>query len=231
MKSSIQIQKDVMDELKWEPSLSASEIGVAVKNGVVTLSGQVDAYYKKLIAEKAAKRVAGVKAVAEEIQVGISPGYHKTDTEIADAIVTALKWHAAVEEEKIKIKVEDGIVRLEGEVEWEYQRTNAQSTIENLTGVRSVINLISVKPRIKAADIEQKIQSAFIRSANIDSKKVHVEVSGGKVILRGKVRSFAEKEDAERSAWAAPGVKSVESFLEMEVPEYEFTTDTAVRVG
>jgi osmotically-inducible protein OsmY len=222
MKSSIQIQKDVMDELKWEPSLSASEIGVAVKNGVVTLSGQVDAYYKKLIAEKAAKRVAGVKAVAEEIQVGISPGYHKTDTEIADAIVTALKWHAAVEEEKIKIKVEDGIVRLEGEVEWEYQRTNAQSTIENLTGVRSVINLISVKPRIKAADIEQKIQSAFIRSANIDSKKVHVEVSGGKVILRGKVRSFAEKEDAERSAWAAPGVVSVESFLEMEVPEYEY---------
>lgn len=222
MKSSIQIQKDVMDELKWEPSLSASEIGVAVKNGVVTLSGQVDAYYKKLIAEKAAKRVAGVKAVAEEIQVGISPGYHKTDTEIADAIVTALKWHAAVEEEKIKIKVEDGIVRLEGEVEWEYQRTNAQSTIENLTGVRSVINLISVKPRIKAADIEQKIQSAFIRSANIDSKKVHVEVSGGKVILLGKVRSFAEKEDAERSAWAAPGVVSVESFLEMEVPEYEY---------
>ena len=222
MKSSIQIQKDVMDELKWEPSLSASEIGVAVKNGVVTLSGQVDAYYKKLIAEKATKRVAGVKPVAEEIQVGISPGYHKTDTEIADAIVTALKWHAAVEEEKIKIKVEDGIVRLEGEVEWEYQRTNAQSTIENLTGVRSVINLISVKPRIKAADIEQKIQSAFIRSANIDSKKVHVEVSGGKVILRGKVRSFAEKEDAEGSAWAAPGVVGVESFLEMEVPEYEY---------
>jgi osmotically-inducible protein OsmY len=225
MKSSIQIQKDVMDELKWEPCLSASEIGVAVKNGVVTLSGQVDSYYKKLIAEKAAKRVAGVKAVAEDIQVGISPGYRKTDAEIADAVVAALKWHAAVQEEKIKIKVEDGIVRLEGEVEWDFQRTNAQSAIENLTGVRSVINLIRVTPRIKATDIEQKIQSAFIRSANIDSRKIHVEVSGGKVTLRGKVRSFAEKEDAERSAWAAPGVVSVESTLELEVPEYEYEED------
>lgn len=225
MKSSIQIQKDVMDELKWEPSLSASEIGVAVKNGVVTLSGRVDSYYKKLIAERAAKRVAGVKAVAEDIQVGISPTYRKSDAEIADAIVSVLKWHAAVQEEKIKIKVEDGIVRLEGEVEWGYQRTNAQSAIEHLTGVRSVINLISVKPSIKATEIEQKIQSAFARSANIDAQKIRVEVSGGKVILRGKVRSFAEKEDAERAAWAAPGVTSVESSLDLEVPEYEFEED------
>lgn len=225
MKSSIQIQKDVMDELKWEPSLIASEIGVAVKNGVVTLSGRVDSYYKKLIAERAAKRVAGVKAVAEDIQVGISPTYRKSDAEIADAIVSVLKWHAAVQEEKIKIKVEDGIVRLEGEVEWGYQRTNAQSAIEHLTGVRSVINLISVKPSIKATEIEQKIQSAFARSANIDAQKIRVEVSGGKVILRGKVRSFAEKEDAERAAWAAPGVTSVESSLDLEVPEYEFEED------
>ena len=225
MKSDIQIQKDVMDELKWEPYLNASEIGVAVKNGVVTLSGQVDFYSKKLLAEKVAKRVAGVKAIAEDIQVGISPSYRKTDAEIADAVINALKWHTAVQEEKIKIKVENGIVRLEGEVEWDYQRINAKTAIENLAGVQSVINLITVKPKIKASEIQQKINAAFIRSATIDAEKINVEVSGGKVILRGKVRSFAEKEDAERAAWAAPGVISLESNLAIEVPEYEFEED------
>lgn len=225
MKSDIQVQKDVMDELKWEPYLNASEIGVAVKNGIVTLSGQVDSYYKKLLAERVAKRVAGVKAVAEDIQVGISPASHKTDAEIAEAVFTALRWHPAVQEEKIKIKVEDGTVILEGEVEWEYQRVNAKSAIENLTGVRSVVNLISVKPRIKALDIQQKINAAFMRSATIDAHKINIEVSGGRVVLNGTVRSLAEKEDAERAAWAAPGVTSLESNLHVEVPEYEFEED------
>jgi osmotically-inducible protein OsmY len=225
MKSSAEIQKNVMDELKWEPFLNASEIGVAVKNGVVTLSGQVDSYSKKLLAEKAAKRVAGVKAVAEDIQVGISPGYRKTDAEIAEAALNALKWHPAVEEEKIKVKIENGIVTLEGQVEWNYQRNSAKSVIANLTGVKSVINLITVKPKITAFDIQQKINSALIRSATIDAKNIKVEVFGGKVILRGKVRSFAEKEDAERTAWAAPGVSSLISRLEMEVLEYEYADD------
>lgn len=222
MKSDIQIQKDVMDELKWEPYLTASEIGVAVRNGIVTLSGQVDSYSKKLLAEKVTKRVAGVKAVAEDIQVGIAPGNRKTDAEIADAVLNALKWHTAVQDEKIKIKVEDGCVILEGEVEWDYQRTSAKAAIENLAGVRSVVNLISVKPRIKASDVQQKINDAFIRNATIDAEKIIVEVSGGKVVLRGNVRSFVEKEDAERAAWAAPGVINLESYLEIEVPEYAF---------
>src|SRR5512138_867270 len=175
MKSDSLIQKDVMEELRWEPLLSASEIGVAVKNGVVTLSGMVDTYAKKLRAEQAAKRIEGVKAVAEDIQVGISPEFKKTDAEIAEAVLNALKWHTGVQEEKIKIKVEDGQVRLEGEVEWEYQRNQAQTAIENLIGVKSVINLIRIKPKISSGDIQQKINAAFHRSANIDSGKISVE--------------------------------------------------------
>ena len=222
MKNDNQIQKDVMEQLKWEPFLTASEIGVAVKDGVVTLSGMVDTYSKKLAAEKAAKKVSGVKAVAEDIQIGVSPAYNKTDTEIAEAVLNALKWHTAVQEEKIKIKVENGVVTLDGEVEWDFQRTNAKRAIENLTGVRAVYNLITIKPRIIASDIEKQIKTAFQRSATIDSGKITAEVTGSKVILRGKVRSIAEKEDAENAAWFASGVTNVESKLEIEEPEYAF---------
>lgn len=220
MKSDSQIQKDVMEQLKWEPFLNASQIGVAVKNGVVTLSGNVDSYSKKVAAENAAKKIAGVKAIAEDIQIGVSPAYGKSDTEIAEAVLNALKWHSAVQEEKIKIKVENGNVRLDGEVEWEYQRTSVRSAIEHLAGVRSVINLIAVKPKVKPTDIQQKISSAFHRSATIDAGKITAEVTGTKVTLRGKVRSFAEKQDAENAAWNAPGVTIVESGLEVETPEY-----------
>ncbi|MGZ8511185.1 MAG: BON domain-containing protein [Chitinophagaceae bacterium] len=222
MKSDSQIQKDVMEQLKWEPFLNASAIGVAVKNGVVTLSGQVDSYAKKITAENAAKKIAGVKAIAQDIQIGVSLAFNKTDTEIAEAVLTALKWYSPVQDEKIKIKVENGNVRLDGEVEWEYQRTSAKSAIENLTGVRSVINLITVKPKITTSEIQQKIGAAFHRSATIDSGKIKAEVLGSKVILRGTVRSFAEKEDAETAAWYAPGVTSVESELEIEEPEYAY---------
>ncbi len=222
MKSDIQVQKDVIDQLKWEPFLHDSEIGVAVKNGIVNLSGQVDSYYKKLSAENATKKIAGVKAIAEDIQIGVSPASNKTDTEIAEAVLNALKWHSAVQEEKIKIKVENGNVRLDGEVEWEYQRTSARSAIENLTGVLSIINLISVKPKVTASDIQQKISSAFHRSASIDAGKITVEVKGSKVILRGNVRSFVEKDDAETAAWNAPGVTSVESKLKIAIPEFSF---------
>ena len=220
MKSDIQIQKDVMEQLKCEPFLDAAEIGVAVKNGIVTLSGQVDSYSKKLVAEKTTKKVAGVKAIAEDIHIGVSPGYNKTDAEIAADVLFSLKSHTMIPEDKMKVKVENTVVYLEGEVEWEYQRTQAEIVIENLTGIHSVTNMITVKPRVTPVQIQQKINEAFHRSATIDAKKITVEVVGSWVKLRGKVRSFSEKEDAEKAAWKAPGVTGIESILEIEEAEY-----------
>ena len=225
MKSDNQIQKDVMDQLKWEPFLNAAEIGVAVRNGIVTLSGQVDSYYKKLSAEEAAKKVSGVKAVAEDIQIGVSPVYAKTDTEIAEAILSALKWHTAVQDEKVKIKVDNGNVTLTGEVDWDFQRTNARKAIESLAGVRSITNLITVKPKVTSAGIQRKIESAFQRAASINSRKIKVEVIGSKVILSGTVSSLAEKEEAETSVWNADGVMQVENNLEIIIPEYSEYSD------
>ncbi len=222
MKTDNEIQKDVIEQLKWEPFLNSSQIGVAVKNGIVTLSGRVDTFSKKILAEKATKKVSGVKAIAEDIQVGISPSYKKTDTEIAEAVVNALKWHTMIPEEKIKVSIEEGNVKLEGEVEWEYQRSQAKTAIENLVGVRFITNLINVKAKITPYEIQQKINTSFQRSANIDAGKINVEVVGSKVTLKGKVRSFAEKEDAENAAWSAPGVVSVDSKLSIEEPAYAF---------
>jgi osmotically-inducible protein OsmY len=213
MKSDSQIQQDVLDQLKWEPFLNAAEIGVAVKNGIVTLSGHVDCYARKISAENAAKKIEGVKAIAEDIQIGVSTNQQKSDTEIAEAIINALKWHAVVREEKVKVAVENGNVKLEGTVEWEFERNMAKIAIENLTGVRSVLNLIVVAPSILPEYIGQKINAAFHRSATIDAARINVDVNGCAIVLNGKVRSIAEKEDAENAAWNAPGVTSVENKL------------------
>ena len=222
MKTDIEIQKDVLEQLKWEPYLNASEIGVAVKNGIVTLSGIVDSYSKKVLAEKVAKKIAGVKAIALDIQVGLSPIYRKTDAEIAEAIVNALKWHTMIPHQNITVSVEHGSVKLEGEVDWDYQRRQALKAIEDLVGVRSVTNLIKVKERISADDIQKSISSAFQRSATIDADKIKVEVLGSKITLLGSVRSLPEKEDAENAAWFARGVTSVDNKLKIEEPEYSF---------
>ena len=222
MKSDAQIQKDVMAELNWRPILNAAQIGVSVHEGVVTLTGTVDTYTKKIAAENAAKKVSGVKAVAEDIQVGPSPSYNKTDTEIAEAVLNALKWHSAVMENRIRIKVEKGFVTLDGEVEWEYQRTAAKSAIENLAGIKMIYNFISVKPRVTASDLKSKINAALHRSAQIDANSINVEVSGSKVILSGTVHSIKEKEDADSAAWMAPGVSSVENRIAIHFPEYAF---------
>lgn len=211
-----------MDQLKWEPGLNAAEIGVAVKNGIVTLSGIVNTYSEKIAAEDAAKKIAGVRAVAEDIQVGMSPSYRKTDAEIADAVLFALKWNTSIPDQKIKVKVEDGVVSLEGEMEWEYQRNEAKQAVEKLAGVLRINNFISVKPSVKPVNVKAQITAALIRSATIDSEKIAVETDGSKVVLRGRVRSIAEREDAENAAWAAPGVNSVENDLVVEEEEFAF---------
>lgn len=216
MKTDSQIQKDVQAELKWHPFLKASEIGVAVKDGVVTLSGMVDTYSKKLQAEKAAKRVEGVKAIAEDIVVTLYPATIKTDASLAAAVVNALKWHSAVADDKIKIKVEDGWVTLEGTAEWGFQKEAAENAVENLHGVKGVINNIEVTTAVDPVDVKKQIAQAFHRSATIDSNNIIIDSTGSKVILKGKVRSFAESQEAEHAAWQAPGVRNVVNELRVE---------------
>lgn len=215
MKSDIQIQKDVMAQINWEPLLNAAAIGVSVKDGVVTLNGMVDTYTKKMAAERAAKKVSGVRAVAEDIQVGESPVLKRTDAEIAQAILTALQWHTAVREDKIKIKVEKGVVTLEGDVEWEYQRSAVKKTIENLIGIKMIYNFIAVKPVVTSADLKSKIKAALQRSALLDAENITVDVTGSIAVIRGNVHSISEKEDVESAVWLAPGISVVDNQLQV----------------
>jgi osmotically-inducible protein OsmY len=211
MKTDTEIQKNVMDELKWDPILNASEIGVAVKNGIVTLSGTIDSYFKKDEAENAAKRVNGVRAVASDIDVTSPSNSSKTDTEIARVIADTLKYNSAVNEDKIKIKVDNGWVTMEGTVDWEYQKEAVRTAIKNISGVKGMANLIRITPVVTAKDIQQKIAAAFQRHANLDSERILVDVNQNKVTLSGKVRSWIEKNDAENAAWRAPGITSIEN--------------------
>jgi osmotically-inducible protein OsmY len=222
MRTDTEIQKDIAEQLKWEPFLNPAEIGVAVKDGIVTLTGEVDSYSKKMGAELAVKKIAGVKAVAEEIHVGPSPTYLRTDSELAAAVATALKWHTAVMEDKIKIMVEKGVVSLTGEVDWNFQRQAALDAVKDLAGVTRVNNYISVKPGVTSRDVRQKIIAALQRNATLDADKITVELLGNRVILSGAVRSLAEKDDAEMAAWAAPGVSFVENRLGVVEREYSF---------
>lgn len=220
MKTDSEIQHDVMAELNWEPLLNAHEIGVSCKNGIVTLSGSVETYSKKLTAEEAAKRVMGVKAVVVDIDVHIASFGKKSDVDIASAAVNALKWNTSVPYSKIKVTVENGWITLEGDVDWEYQRNAAKNAVNSLTSVRGVTNNIRVVSQITPSDVKNKISAAFLRSATIDADRIMISAEGSKVVLKGKVRSYVEKKDAEKAAWLAPGVTKVENKLEIDTEVY-----------
>jgi osmotically-inducible protein OsmY len=210
-----EIQKDVLQELKWDATVQPNEVGVSVKDGVVTLTGWVDSYLKKWATEDAAHRVPGVKAVANDIEVKLVT--ERTDADIAEAAIHALDWDAGIPSDKVKVTVSKGWVTLRGEVEWQFQRQDAERVVRRLSGVKGVTNLIMVKPRATAQDLKRKIEDALVRNAQIDAERITVEVQGTKAILRGSVRSWAEKDEAERVAWLAPGITEVENLIRVEV--------------
>jgi osmotically-inducible protein OsmY len=210
-RTDTQVQADVMAELKWEPRVTPNEIGVAVKDGVVTLTGWVNSYTKRWAAEDAAHRVRGVKAVANDIEVRLSRADERTDADIAAAAVRALEWDAFVSIERLDVTVSKGWVTLKGEVDWHYQKGDAERVVRRLAGVKGVSNLITVKTRLAPSELKKKIDDALVRTAQNDAKRITVEVDGSKVILKGTVRSWAEREEAQRQAWAAPGVTSVDN--------------------
>lgn len=220
LRSDTDIQKDIIAELKWEPSLRDDDIAVSVRDGVVTLAGFTDSYVDRWKAEQVASKVKGVKAIANDIEVKLPSSSTRPDPDIARAALDALRWNISVPHDRIKVKVEKGWVTLEGDVDWYYQKEAAERSVRYLTGVRGVSNLMTLRARPVPADIKQKIKDALQRGAEFDAEHITVEMDGSKVILRGTVRSFAEMQDSERAARNAPGVTEVENRLTVDPSVY-----------
>lgn len=215
MRSDSQLRADILEELRWDPSVNEAEIGVGTKDRVVTLTGYVDSYAQKYAAERAVERVAGVRAVAADLQVKVPSPFQRGDTDIAHSAVSALDWDIEVPS-GIKAKVEKGWITLEGSVEWQFERAAAERAVRYLSGVKGVTNLIAVKPKNASPfEVSERIKDALRRNAEFDATHIAVEAAGGKVTLKGKVRSWAERTDAETAAWAAPGVTHVDDRIEV----------------
>ena len=210
MKSDSEIERDVREELKWDPDLDAEDIAISVKDGVVTLAGFTRGYSDRLEAEHAAKRVAGVHAVANDIEVRLPSIDQRPDPDIARDAIASLKAQLPISHENIKVIVKDGWLTLEGTVEWQYQKTTAENAVRKVKGVKGVTNVMSLKPKVEPTDIQRRIQEAFKRNAEVDANRITVETHGSEVILKGTVRSWIEREEAERVAWSAPGITRVE---------------------
>jgi len=218
VKMDTELQRDIMNELKWEPTIHAAEIGVSVKDGVVTLNGDVDSYSKKWAIDRAVRRVLGVKAVAGEIKVSLPVSYKRTDEDVARSATNVLNWNFLVPNDRVKVRVQDGLITLTGDVDWYYQKEHAENAVRHLIGVVGVSNSITIKPKVptvKAFEVKNGIEDALKRNARLlrDAEKIQVEISGTKVILRGSVGSWADFDEAGYAAYCAPGVSQVENNL------------------
>jgi osmotically-inducible protein OsmY len=213
MSSDIALRQRIVDELEWEPSLDAVHIGVLVEDGVVTLTGYVHSYAERATAEQVAARTKGVKAVAQELQVRLAHNQKRDDDQIARRALKIIAWSTTVPDDKVKLRVEKGWITLSGEVEWNYQKADAEAAVRKLSGVIGVTNRISVRPHVDVVDVKHRIEEALRRNAQLDAGDIKVSVDGAKVTLEGQVPAWHERSIAEHAAWSAPGVAQVDDQL------------------